>query len=219
MCSVWSGPTPTWVAMPVHLPMDFSGASLVSTGSSWLPARLLQHIAGGCTGHQLEVCDVAQMQEVTIDVVQALQHVWQESTQVFLYSLSKRAQGLFYMIAKRLRAKNGTRTALWDSSQPQRFEEHPVKPLSVKEVQALWEHMCGPPTDAGSLANLAVAMSELVDGGLLCQDCDGAVHPACTLLLQNDFGADYNNPLNWRKRKFCAEAEAQPEACVDVRVV
>jgi hypothetical protein len=175
--------------------MDFSGASLVSTGSSWLPARLLQHIAGGCTGHQLEVCHVAQMQEVGIDAVQDLELEWQVSTKEFLYSLTKRAQGLFYMIVERLRAKNGSRTAVWDSSQP-------VEPLSVEELHALWEHMCGLPTDAGSLANFAVAMSELVDGGLLCQDRDGAVHPACTLLLQQDFGTHCNNPLKWPKRKL-----------------
>jgi hypothetical protein len=149
------------------------------------------------------------MQQVGIEAVQDLELEWQVSTKEFLYSLSKRAQGLFYMIAERLRAKNGTRTALWDSSQPQRFEEHPVMPLPVQEVQALWEHMCGPPTDAGSLANLAVAMSELVDGGLLCQDRDGAVHPACTLLLQQDFGAHNNNPLKWRKRKSCAPGQKQ----------
>ena len=82
-------------------------------------------------------------------------------------------------------------------------------PLPVQEVQALWEHMCGPPIDAGSLANLAVAMSELVDGGLLCQDRDGAVHPACTLLLQQDFGAHHNNPLKWRKRKKNLRARAK----------
>ncbi len=189
----WSAPLPAWVTLPAHLPADWFGATRVT--GSWWPPQWLQHIAGGCTQHQLEVRDMARGRRGHLKALQAMEREWQASTQLFLPSLSKRAQGLFFMLAKTLQAKNGTWKALWNPMRWAEYDKHSLRPLAIQEVQGVWEHMCGRPTDAGSVANLAMAMAmaELLDGGLLCRDGKGAVYPACTLMLLQDFGNGINN--------------------------